>query len=229
MYPVRSLGLRRLAKAQLLVLVVVPVLAASTTGGLISATGAVIATTGVGAGAGVGNGAVLLDLLLDTEVVRLVAAIKATADGDDDAIDVTNELPLPAVIPPIPPRNTSNNELPDEEEDVDAANDRCDTTGTGGCAGAATGTATGTATATTAAGGRGGTSERTFPKSDPKNDDDCDGDCDGDVGCGCRLALAAAKRATGLMGMALDCACADTRGACDGDGADCCCDCAWVC
>ena len=76
MYPVRSLGLRRLAKAPLLVvLVVVPVLAATTTGGLISATGAVIATTGVGAGAGVGNGAVLLDLLLDTEVVGLVAAI----------------------------------------------------------------------------------------------------------------------------------------------------------
>ena len=153
MYPVKSLGLRRLAAGAL------PL----SGDGLMSATG-VAFTTGVGTGTGASTGA-------------------GVGAGNGVVILEAVPLPLPAAtILPIPPLNTSNNELPDEEDvDVDEANDLDATTGTDGCDGVATGTATTTAAGAdtgavaTTVGGRGGIVALALLSID-SSCDDCTGD-----------------------------------------------------
>ena len=175
MYPVRSLGLRSGAPLAALLVLVMLVFAATATGGLTSETDAVIAT---GVAAGVDTGAGVLDALLDTVAVALavIYAIGDIVDGDDAIGDATAAV--------IPPRNTSNNELPDDGDvDIVGASAFGAAIGTDGCA-------TGTATAEgatgadggfvvgTATGGRGGNTALVLLNCD----DGCDDDSNGDVG-----------------------------------------------
>ena len=185
----RSLGLRRLATGAALpsppfvLLVLAAATDAAATGGLISETDTVF-TTGVGAAAGA-------NVLLVTAVVALAAIYAAMDDvGGDDAMGVANALALAlsaATIPTIPPRNTSNKELPPDDDDVVDA--FCAATGTDGCAagafiaGVANAAGAGGCADTAGGGcnGCGGTTFALFLLIDNGNGDG-DGDGDGDVG-----------------------------------------------